>query len=188
MLHIGAAGGKRCWLKGEKWIESVSFSRKIDNFLSFHGGKWKISVLAVYSASTTLNSVIRLITQRITITFKDNWELRRHENGRFEETAICFSHSREVSDTAMKASYLIAHKITSASKPYSDGEFVKMLFIGKEGWSGPPEVKLGCRWPLKYCVRVSINLYYSVSTVMKQQISLVKQKSMPLINHKQITI
>ncbi len=36
-----------------------------------------------------------------------------------------FSHSREVSHTAVKASCLTADKVSSLSKPQSDGEFVK---------------------------------------------------------------
>ena len=40
-----------------------------------------------------------------------------------------FTLSREVSDAAVKASYLIAHEIVQASKPFSDGEFVKTCML-----------------------------------------------------------
>ncbi len=43
-----------------------------------------------------------------------------------------FSRSKEVSDAAVKASYPIANEKASASKSYSDCQFVKtcMLFVG----------------------------------------------------------
>ncbi|XP_037787433.1 general transcription factor II-I repeat domain-containing protein 2-like [Penaeus monodon] len=40
-----------------------------------------------------------------------------------------FSRSREISDAAVKASYLIANKIGLASKPFSEGEFVKTYML-----------------------------------------------------------
>lgn len=40
-----------------------------------------------------------------------------------------FIRSREVSDAAVKASYLIASKIASSSKPYCEGEFVKSCML-----------------------------------------------------------
>ncbi|XP_070761850.1 general transcription factor II-I repeat domain-containing protein 2-like [Enoplosus armatus] len=40
-----------------------------------------------------------------------------------------FTQSREVSEAAVKASYLIASEIALASKPYSDGEFVKTCMM-----------------------------------------------------------
>ena len=40
-----------------------------------------------------------------------------------------FTRSREVSDAAVKASYLIANEIASASKPYCEGEFVKTCML-----------------------------------------------------------
>ena len=40
-----------------------------------------------------------------------------------------FTHTKEVSDAAVKASYLIAKEIAVASKPFSDGEFVKNCML-----------------------------------------------------------
>lgn len=40
-----------------------------------------------------------------------------------------FTRSREVSEAAVKASYLIASEIALASKPYSDGDFVKRCMM-----------------------------------------------------------
>lgn len=40
-----------------------------------------------------------------------------------------FIQSREVSEAAVKASYLIASEIALASKPYSDGDFVKRCMM-----------------------------------------------------------
>ena len=40
-----------------------------------------------------------------------------------------FTHSREISDAAVKASYLIANEIAVASKPFSEGEFVKTCML-----------------------------------------------------------
>lgn len=40
-----------------------------------------------------------------------------------------FTQSREVSDAAVKASYLTASEIASASKPYSEGDFVKTCMM-----------------------------------------------------------
>ncbi|KAK7925150.1 hypothetical protein WMY93_007460 [Mugilogobius chulae] len=40
-----------------------------------------------------------------------------------------FTRSREISDAAVKASYLIANKIALASKPYAEGEFVKTCML-----------------------------------------------------------
>ncbi len=58
-----------------------------------------------------------------------------------------FSRIQEVSSADVKASYLITDEIASASKPYSHSKllvFIMLCFC----WSGPPEVKLGCMWPL----------------------------------------
>ena len=40
-----------------------------------------------------------------------------------------FTHTKEVSDAAVKASYLTAKEIAVASKPFSDGEFVKNCML-----------------------------------------------------------
>lgn len=40
-----------------------------------------------------------------------------------------FTHSQEISDAAVKASYLIANEIAVASKPFSEGEFVKTCML-----------------------------------------------------------
>ncbi|CAI5682279.1 unnamed protein product [Oreochromis niloticus] len=40
-----------------------------------------------------------------------------------------FTHSRDISDAAVKASYLIASEIALASKPFSEGEFVKTCMM-----------------------------------------------------------
>jgi len=40
-----------------------------------------------------------------------------------------FSRSREISDAAVKASYLIANEIALASKPFSEDEFVKTCML-----------------------------------------------------------
>lgn len=40
-----------------------------------------------------------------------------------------FTQSREVSDAAVKASYVIASQVALASKPYSEGEFVKNCML-----------------------------------------------------------
>ncbi|KAL3974132.1 nostrin [Sarotherodon galilaeus] len=40
-----------------------------------------------------------------------------------------FTRSREVSDAAVKASYVIASQVALASKPYSEGEFVKNCML-----------------------------------------------------------
>ena len=40
-----------------------------------------------------------------------------------------FTHSREISDAAVKASYLIANEIAVASKPFNEGEFVKTCML-----------------------------------------------------------
>ena len=40
-----------------------------------------------------------------------------------------FTCSREISDAAVKASYLIANEIALASKPFSEGEFVKTCML-----------------------------------------------------------
>ena len=37
--------------------------------------------------------------------------------------------SQEISDAAVKASYLIANEIAQASKPFSEGEFVKTCIL-----------------------------------------------------------
>ena len=40
-----------------------------------------------------------------------------------------FTRSRDVSDGAVKASYLIGNELVQASKPFSDGEFVKICMM-----------------------------------------------------------
>lgn len=40
-----------------------------------------------------------------------------------------FTHSREISNAAVKASYLIANEIAVASKPFTEGEFVKTCML-----------------------------------------------------------
>lgn len=45
-----------------------------------------------------------------------------------EETAICV-YSRDISDAAVKASYLTANDIALASKPFSEGEFIKTCMM-----------------------------------------------------------
>ena len=40
-----------------------------------------------------------------------------------------FSCCREISDAAVKASYLITNEIVLASKPFSDGDFVKTCML-----------------------------------------------------------
>ncbi|KAL3989177.1 hypothetical protein ACER0C_013495 [Sarotherodon galilaeus] len=40
-----------------------------------------------------------------------------------------FTHSRDISDAAVKANYLIANEIALASKPFSEGEFVKTCMM-----------------------------------------------------------
>lgn len=40
-----------------------------------------------------------------------------------------YTHSRDISDAAVKASYLIANEIAVASKPFSEGEFVKTCMM-----------------------------------------------------------
>ncbi|KAL4006188.1 mitochondrial carrier [Sarotherodon galilaeus] len=40
-----------------------------------------------------------------------------------------FTHSRDISDAAVKASYLIANEIALALKPFSEGEFVKTCMM-----------------------------------------------------------
>lgn len=40
-----------------------------------------------------------------------------------------FTHCREISDAAVKASYLIANEIAVASKPFSECEFVKTCML-----------------------------------------------------------
>lgn len=40
-----------------------------------------------------------------------------------------FTHSRDISDAAVKASYLIAKEIVVASKPFSEGEFIKTCMV-----------------------------------------------------------
>ena len=40
-----------------------------------------------------------------------------------------FTFSREVSDAAVKACYLIAHEIVQVSKPFSDVDFVKTCML-----------------------------------------------------------
>lgn len=43
-----------------------------------------------------------------------------------------FTHRREISDTAVRASYLVANEIAVASKPFSEGEFVKTCMLTAE--------------------------------------------------------
>lgn len=40
-----------------------------------------------------------------------------------------FTNLQNISDSAMKASYVIANEIALASKPFSDGEFIKMCML-----------------------------------------------------------
>lgn len=40
-----------------------------------------------------------------------------------------FTHSRDISDAAVKASYLIANEMAVASKAFSEGEFVKTCMM-----------------------------------------------------------
>ena len=40
-----------------------------------------------------------------------------------------FTRSREISDAAVKASYIIANEIAVASKPFIEGEFVKTCML-----------------------------------------------------------
>lgn len=40
-----------------------------------------------------------------------------------------FTHRQDISDAAAKASYLIANEIAVASKPYSEGEFIKTCMV-----------------------------------------------------------
>ena len=44
-----------------------------------------------------------------------------------QQTVI--TRSREISDAALKASYLIANEIALAAKPFSEGEFVKTCVL-----------------------------------------------------------
>ncbi|XP_019748223.1 general transcription factor II-I repeat domain-containing protein 2-like [Hippocampus comes] len=48
---------------------------------------------------------------------------------RLKKQQSVFTRSREASDAAVKASYLIASQIAMASKPYSDGEFIKNCLL-----------------------------------------------------------
>ena len=61
-----------------------------------------------------------------------------------------FSHSREINDAAVKASYVIAYEIATTSKPFCDGEFVKTsMLTAAELASGfckyQPDKKHNCR-------------------------------------------
>ena len=49
-------------------------------------------------------------------------------SGLKQQQSIC-SHSMEVSDAAVKASYHIAKEIAIASKPFFDGEFIKNCLL-----------------------------------------------------------
>ena len=40
-----------------------------------------------------------------------------------------FTHSRDIRDSAVKASYLIAYEIAVSSKPYSEDEFTKTYML-----------------------------------------------------------
>ncbi len=48
-MVLAAAGGK-CCLKGEKWIQSVGFSKQNGSLLIFHRGKWETGVLGVFTS------------------------------------------------------------------------------------------------------------------------------------------
>ena len=48
-----------------------------------------------------------------------------------------FIQSREVSEAAVNASYLIASEVALASKPYSDGDFVKRCTMKAAGLVSP---------------------------------------------------
>ncbi|XP_066969270.1 general transcription factor II-I repeat domain-containing protein 2-like [Macrobrachium rosenbergii] len=126
---------------------SLSKRRKVDTESRVFQEKW-----TQYYLFTEVNTkpVCLVCNQQVSVLKEYN--IRRHYETRHEEkyhhlqgelriekinellTGLkkpqsAFTRSREVSDAAVKASYLIANELVQASKPFSDGEFVKTCML-----------------------------------------------------------
>lgn len=100
---------------------SLSKKRKVDTECRVFQEKWSLSYLF-----TEVNGkpVCLVCSQHVSVLKEYN--LRRHNETLHAEK---YNHSREISDTAVKAGYLIANEIALTSKPFSEVEFVKMYML-----------------------------------------------------------
>ncbi|XP_047478071.1 general transcription factor II-I repeat domain-containing protein 2-like [Penaeus chinensis] len=126
---------------------SLSKKRKVDTECIVFQEKWSSS----YSFTEVIGKPVCLVCSQQFSVLKE-YNLRRHYETlpaekyknlqgqqRLEKvnellTALnkqqsVFSRSREISDAAVKASYLIANEIALASKSFSEGEFVKTCML-----------------------------------------------------------
>ena len=122
---------------------SLSKKRKVDSECRVFQEKWPLSYFF-----TKMNDkpVCLICLQQIAVLKEYN--LRRHNASlhadkyekfqglqrkkKLDELLQClknhqsvFTHGRDISDSAVRASYLIAYEIAVSSKPFSEGEFIK---------------------------------------------------------------
>ena len=126
---------------------SLSKKRKVDAECRVFQEKWTSSYLF-----TELNgkAVCLVCSQHVSVLKEYNLRrhyvslhadkynnLQGHRRGKkvnellagLKKQQSVFTRSREISDAAVKASYLIANEIAVASKPFTEGEFVKKCML-----------------------------------------------------------
>jgi len=126
---------------------SLSKKRKIDAECRVFQDKWT----ECYFFTNVNGKAVCLVCQQQVSVLKE-YNVRRHyetqHSGKFKsiqgksrrdkvkellsglkKQQSVFTHTKEVSDAAVKASYVIAKEIAVASKPFSDGEFVKRCML-----------------------------------------------------------
>lgn len=126
---------------------SVPKKKKVDAECRIFNNNWTLSYLF-----TDLNGKPLCLVCGITIAVMKEFNLRRHYDShhkekfeKFEGQArneevkklmlqlkkqqCCFVKPQQISDGAVKASYVIANEIAIASKPFTEGEFVKKCIL-----------------------------------------------------------
>ncbi|XP_070408444.1 general transcription factor II-I repeat domain-containing protein 2 [Nothobranchius furzeri] len=115
-----------CRLFQEKWTSSYFFTEV--------NGK---AVCLVCSQHVAVLKEFNLCRHYVSLHAEkyDKFEAQRRREkvnellARLKKQQSAFTHSQDISDAAVKASYLIANEIAVASKPFSEGEFVKTCMM-----------------------------------------------------------
>lgn len=126
---------------------SLSKKRKVDTECRVFQERWSSSY---FFAEVNGKAVCLLCSQHVAVLKEYNicrhyvsFHAHKYDNfqgqqrkekvdellSRLKKQQSVFTHSRDISDAAAKASYLIAQEIAVASKPFSEGEFVKTCMV-----------------------------------------------------------
>jgi len=114
-----------------------SFPRQLVRFLFFFGGEWDTCICLMrpqqVSVMKKYNNRRHCETHHVERYRGLQGQPRREKVKELiaglKKQQPVFTSSRDTSATAVKASYLTANYIALASKPYSEGEFVKTCIL-----------------------------------------------------------